>query len=230
MRKFENEVVASFQPKWVELIVNLIKKWEVRKDFPKIQTPFKCKIYCTKSNKNPTLVLSASKLGVEMGLSLDQTAVMLNIPIERENRDVANAIMNGRIVGEFICDKILPIRYNALGRYECPAEILAETCLTQTELVAYGKGRPLFAWHISELKVYKQTLPINSLLKTCQDPYSYCQACRYGHIVYPSDVETAADMEGCSYEEYCTNRMSVAPQSWCYTRPWAKNQVPKGIF
>ena len=42
------EVLISIQPKWCELIASGIKTVEVRKTKPKIETPFKCYIYCTK--------------------------------------------------------------------------------------------------------------------------------------------------------------------------------------
>ena len=38
----------------------------------------------------------------------------------------------------------------------------------------------------------------------CVDPVmKYCQGCRYGHISYPEWVETAEDLEGCSFETFC---------------------------
>ena len=43
-------VLISIQPKWCELIANGGKTIEVRKTKPKIDTPFKCYIYCTKDN------------------------------------------------------------------------------------------------------------------------------------------------------------------------------------
>ena len=44
-------VLISIQPKWCELIVNGKKTIEVRKSRPKLETPFKCYIYCTKAPK-----------------------------------------------------------------------------------------------------------------------------------------------------------------------------------
>ena len=41
-------VLISIQPKWCELIANGKKTIEIRKTMPKIETPFKCYIYCTK--------------------------------------------------------------------------------------------------------------------------------------------------------------------------------------
>lgn len=41
-------VLLSVRPKWCELIASGKKTVEVRKTRPKIETPFKCYIYCTK--------------------------------------------------------------------------------------------------------------------------------------------------------------------------------------
>lgn len=40
-------VLISIRPKWVEKIANGEKTIEVRKTKPKLETPFKCYIYCT---------------------------------------------------------------------------------------------------------------------------------------------------------------------------------------
>ena len=40
-------VLISIRPKWVERIANGEKTIEVRKTRPKLETPFKCYIYCT---------------------------------------------------------------------------------------------------------------------------------------------------------------------------------------
>lgn len=55
------------------------------------------------------------------------------------------------IIGEFVCDRI--------DAYECSSDEhnkLANcgSCLTFDEIIAYCNGNELFAWHISELKIY----------------------------------------------------------------------------
>ncbi len=41
--------------------------------------------------------------------------------------------------------------------------------------------------------------------KRCIDPViKYCQVCRWGHVEYPSWVETREDLEGCTFESFCT--------------------------
>ena len=38
----------------------------------------------------------------------------------------------------------------------------------------------------------------------CVDPVmKYCQGCQYGWVEYPSWVEIAADLDGCSFESGC---------------------------
>ena len=41
------EIMISIQPKWVEKILTLAKRWEMRKTIPKQQGPFRCFIYQT---------------------------------------------------------------------------------------------------------------------------------------------------------------------------------------
>lgn len=43
-------VLISIRPEWVEKIANGEKTIEVRKTRPKLDTPFKCYIYCTQGN------------------------------------------------------------------------------------------------------------------------------------------------------------------------------------
>lgn len=70
-------VMLSIHPKWCDLIAGGKKTVEVRKTRPKIETPFKCYIYCT--------VGGIKKMPKDY---LDES-------FER-----------GKVIGEFICDKI----------------------------------------------------------------------------------------------------------------------------
>lgn len=47
---FYGAVLISIRPEWVEKIVRNEKTVEVRKTRPKLDTPFKCYIYCTQGN------------------------------------------------------------------------------------------------------------------------------------------------------------------------------------
>ena len=135
-------VLISTQPKWVEKIANREKRIEVRKTAPKCEVPFKCYIYCTKTRDN-----------------------------EIYKRYKVDDIKSGKVIGEFVCDKVFllhPYTYDRgsadlerrklIQTFEGSSrenEILAATCLTQDEMFDYiGAGNYGYGWHISDLKIY----------------------------------------------------------------------------
>ena len=72
-------VLISIQPKWCELIANRKKTVEVRKTKPKLETPFKVYIYCTKDKK---------------------------FNFCTHNGEQYTHIGNGKVIGEFVCDNL----------------------------------------------------------------------------------------------------------------------------
>lgn len=151
-------VLISIRPKWCEKIISGEKTIEVRKTRPKMDTPFKCYIYCT------------------------QSADMLWIWKERERSlhpdkiaDVFKAVKcggvyrgNGKIIGEFVCDDIFEriVRVGAIcdppkycicdWNMDCtPLDtLLADACMTKDELEKYLDGGVGYGLHISDLRVY----------------------------------------------------------------------------
>ncbi len=73
-------VLISIQPKWCELIANGKKTVEVRKTKPKLETPFKCYIYCTKGFKPNTPYSYKTWAGY------------------------------GKIIGEFVCNMVTSLK------------------------------------------------------------------------------------------------------------------------
>ena len=81
--------LISIRPKWCELIASGKKTIEVRKTKPKIDTPFKCYIYCTQGKAvNDILTFAEYKNGEYMG----------------------DYYANGKVIGEFVCDRIVDCR------------------------------------------------------------------------------------------------------------------------
>lgn len=74
-------VLMAIQPKWVEKIASGEKTIEVRKTRPKLQTPFVCYIYATKTGER--FVLKDDKV----------------FEISKE--------LTGKVIGEFICKGIM---------------------------------------------------------------------------------------------------------------------------
>lgn len=122
-------VMLSVRPKWVEKIVNGEKTIEVRKTRPKLQTPFKCYIYCTMDH--PYISVSCAELD------------KLNYRTNTVGR------CNGKVIGEFICDRI----YELAPLNHAPDDVEKQACLTREEIVNYLKGTG-YGWHISDLRIY----------------------------------------------------------------------------
>lgn len=154
-------VLISIRPKWCELIASGKKTIEVRKTRPKIETPFKCYIYCTHDNHKNALHLYVNSgygrkdIGVigHWRSGKDVVDVNHHLPAYRYNAYLAE----GKVIGEFVCDRIdkfMPDRdYYGLF-YDISYDTLRDTCLTTKDLSLYGKGNQLFGLHISELKIY----------------------------------------------------------------------------
>ena len=130
-------VMLSIRPKWVEKIARGEKTIEVRKTRPKLDTPFKCYIYCTLQGCNEFF-------RVDLG------------------RDVAKwnrgkwADRKGNVIGEFTCDRIdrLAPANEPYGIYDIDDDYVLQTCLENGALWDYGHGTPLYGWHISNLRIY----------------------------------------------------------------------------
>ena len=124
-------VLISIQPKWCELIASGKKTVEVRKTKPKLETPFKVYIYCT-ANKNGTKDL-----------------------LEIHGTDGKIRKANGKVIGEFVCDKVVEFE-NSM--YE-PAfhETSVLSCVEYEKLALYlGKKDFGYGWHISNLVIYDE--------------------------------------------------------------------------
>ena len=144
-------VLISIRPKWVEKIANGEKTIEVRKTKPKLDTPFKCYIYCTLQGCNEFF-------RVDLG------------------RDVAKwnrgkwADRKGNVIGEFICDRI----YELAPLNHAPDDAEKQACLTREEIVNYLKGTG-YGWHISDLRIYDTPRDLGEFQRAT-DPCDSCHA------------------------------------------------------
>lgn len=159
-------VLISIRPKWVEKIVSGEKTLEVRKTRPKLETPFKCYIYCTQASvRYQTIcgchVLNSDELyrhpeqGIKHGDSIE---LMLCENYTKDN------FLNGKVIGEFICDRI----YGLAPLNHAPDDVEQQACLTREEIVRYLKGVG-YGWHISGLKLYgepKELVQFDGLRET----------------------------------------------------------------
>lgn len=181
-------VLISIQPYYVFLIIARRMGWhipqektvEVRKNFPKDSAWNKrVHIYCSKNRKSFNRIPAQYQPFMEKLL--------------------------GKVVGNFECDSIRKGGAdNTLQAYYHNNP--AETCLTDQELVLYANfGKPLYFWHISDLKVYDVPKDLGEFRKTfiCKKNEN-CGECENGiGKISNSDCKF-------SYP------ITTVPQSWCY--------------
>ena len=195
-------VLISIQPKWVEKIVNGEKTIEVRKTRPKIETPFKAYIYCTKAKEDRYI-------------------------LERHENGFATRL-DGKVIGEFVCDKIYDLFPFSMGTgielFDAPISLekfCKESCLTEQEICDYIGEKDGYGWRISDLKIYDKPKELSEFRKACPDKFRYCEICKYGSVVLSPDEEEYALYHGGHYDCYdtvCHNIVPRPPQSWCYVK------------
>lgn len=195
-------VLISIKPKWCELIASGKKILEVRKTRPKQQTPFKCYIYCTKGH------------------------------FHKEYSDTAKAWKEnalGKVIGEFVCDKIFEITTDfnvhdelpgspvetwltweeAPEEYDTTEALEKATCLSLDEISSYmGAADCAYGWHISDLKIYEKPKELAEFYK----PGTLSNA-DFEYQLY----DGSGDPRRRSYASYLfTQAIRRPPQSWCY--------------
>ena len=212
-------VLISIQPKWCELIASGKKTIAVRKTAPKLETPFKCYIYATKSDKylldqepNGTLFCWDKKSH--------------HYPFKDEKN--FEELYNGKVIGEFVCDKIeivnaqcsdsgIDLFYDDCKKYGCLSQVEVEKYFgvydeDRTRDLRAMKGNG-YAWHISKLKIYDKPKGLGEFKFPCQRGYNdvnnaWCYR------------EKGVRLTMCKYNDMENSRCSAyitrPPQSWCY--------------
>ena len=207
-------VLISIRPKWCEKIANGEKAIEVRKTRPKMETPFKCYIYCTRDGRDTDrLWVLNNQLRQEYdGLA----AVCANLGECPERHSLGN----GKVIGEFVCDRIYDIAPNGC-EYIIPStdkgttnEVAKQSCLTFNDLRKYLGLHCGYGWHISNLKIYNEPKALSE----------FTAACRYKN----DDGTCPSRRIACSFQQYdynpdgsiniveCGNTIRRPPQSWGY--------------
>ncbi len=196
-------VLISIQPYWVFLIIARKIGWdipqnksvEIRKTCPKEKTwNKKAIIYCTQDKKS-----------------------FYRIP--KEYQELMRPLI-GKVVGEFVCDLIIPISIT----YSDPDSRVAlkefpYTCLTDKQIIDYlGNGKTGYGWYISDLKIYDEPKELKRFGKfECE----YCgskKECFAPETIYDCslqriDTRLNNNMYRCDGDFLSLKR---PPQSWCY--------------
>ena len=190
-------VMISIRPKWCEKIARGEKTIEVRKTRPKLETPFKCYIYCTQARERLITIL---KDGDE-----NYGEIYRGKPVFIKTDEGSVCDMWGKrqkVIGEFVCDRIFTIDVYDNGcikdwNFEC----MWQACLPYEGIAAYiGREKRGYGWHISDLKIYDQPKELSEFKGLCKVE-SDCCACPYYNY-------SKMDCDG--------RTIKRPPQSWCY--------------
>lgn len=184
-------VLISIRPQWCEKIANGTKTIEVRKTRPKLETPFKCYIYCTKGR--------GDCLWRWDGIWYDT-----QFPNERPNR------LDGKVIGEFVCDKILDI-FISCSDPNMKGLPFPCTGLTDREIMDYlGNGKAGYGWHISDLVIYDTPKVLSQFVTEGDCDCDNCHKC------YWLDRGNGYNVEDDCNLVYDYKPLFRPPQSWCY--------------
>lgn len=230
------EVLISIQPKWCELVASGKKTVEVRKTRPKIETPFKCYIYCT--NKKPYLVWGDVLRG-------DWVTEFTSISgYNRKDAEEIWDVFNGKVIGEFICTEITEFesefwddeiyeriqkivkdseRYAEYGEYEYETVatneddkykenwLCKQSCVSWEEMRKYvGTGiKEFYGWHISDLVIYDRPKELSEF-----QLYENIRCSAYLNRMCL--LRKQNDVIQCKNLDCQHKKLTRPPQSWCY--------------
>lgn len=175
-------ILLSIKPKYVELIASGQKTIEVRKTAPQ-EVPFKCYIYesrngghrCKHCNEKDSCYSYAPKnVGCYNG--------------------------SGKVIGYFICDKVDEYPYDYCDGVDIDDDTILETAIDREDINIYAKGKTLYGWHISDLKIYDKPRELSEFSRPCS--YSgLCFSCK----------RTSFKKDG---NLLCNTKITRPPQSW----------------
>ena len=174
-------VLIAIRPQWAEKIAKGIKTIEVRKTAPQ-EVPFKAYIYesrngghrCKHCNEKDSCYSYAPKnVGCYNG--------------------------SGKVICEFICDKVMVLTPLGLRGFEIHPQILNAVCLTKEDLDTYGGLKTIYGWHISDLKIYDKP-------KELREFKTSCNGCK------------ERDTYHCKFYCYGERPLTRPPQSYMYVR------------
>ena len=186
-------VLIAIRPQWVEKIASGQKTIEVRRTRPKLEVPFKCYIYesrngghrCKHCNEKDSCYSYAPKnVGCYNG--------------------------RGKVIGWFICNSVDEYPYDYCDGVDIDDDTILETAIDREDINIYAKGKTLYGWHISDLKIYDKPRELSEFKKTKELIARTCGMQAMNGLCCAIDHEELCDNIKCCFKTPCP------PQSWCY--------------
>ena len=209
-------IIKSVSPRICEKIASGDCTILVSKTAPKCKEPFKGYIYCT----NGEMLFDVRR---EIYLPQKVRIKPFRLFFGKSNGALYPSIpiVNRKVIGEFICDKVIKtcgwrLRGNT---QQCAKRTTAEeafpklACLTIDEIVKYAgsESREVCGLHISDLKIYDKPKELSEF-KTppCEKNEKACGNCKWLVKINTPDVYECE----CYVED--GRPITRAPQSWQY--------------
>ena len=168
-------VLASLKPYYYYLVGEGIKEIEVRKNMPKA------------SDWNKEVLFYMSK----------DVKSFAKIPKEFQGKYRKHF---GKVGMQIVCDEVYEWKYDYCDGVDIDDDLILDTCLDREDINIYAKGKTLYGWHISDLKIYDKPKPIMQFYKPCPIEWKNCPVCEF----YSTNT-------GC-----CMNNVDRPPQSYMY--------------
>ena len=216
-------ILIVIRTQWVNKIVSGKKTIEVRKSAPK-EVPFKAYIYCCKAksqwslcdyegayaNSQGEIVYAQQHIIGEFICDKIDDFYCASVPYQRENNlGYGRFIDNGVYKVNGWHEGIVFERNDRYINTMLNNNDLKEMCLSAQELFDYiGVGKHLYAWHISDLKIYDEPRKLSEFYTIDKSGDDCCIACVYH--------ETPVEEMPC---KTCTGERRYLyrpPQSWQY--------------
>ena len=129
-------ILASIKPYYYYLIAEGIKKIEVRKSALK-NLPQDIAFYMSKDEKS-----------------------FAKIPKELQEKYLKHF---GKVGMQVVCDKVDEYAYDYYDGVDIDDDTIIETFISREDINIYAKGKTLYGWHISDLKIYDKPLSLSEL-------------------------------------------------------------------
>lgn len=125
----------------------------------------------------------------------------------------------GKVIGEFICDKVDEYPYDYCDGVDIDDDTILETDIDREDINIYAKGKTLYGWHISDLKIYDKPKELSEFYIRKFDNNDYCSGC-----IHHETPITEYPCNDCRRDAFERKYLTRPPQSWQYIEDLGKEK------
>lgn len=201
-------VLRSVKPYWLYLILTGKKTVEIGKSCPQANDWNKVvEMYCSKDMRSFNRIPEEDKKWMRKYLGKVACRFVCDWISEYESN--FSSACDGEIREVFYDpddnERIAPI----IAEVGDKCGLMWRACMSWKELRTYMGDDPktLYAWHISQLKIYNEPKELNEFVRPCS----------YKGICYSCDRFMPNGSDDRNFR-FCNTKITRPPQSWCYVQ------------